>query len=286
MRRAVAFVAVFVALGVAFLYARERFAPREGLDEAGPVESLSPPAEPAPPSARSEPAPPAPSRPEAPEGEADAALPDLDASDAAMLRVVASLIGPEAVERFVADGDVVRKAVVTTDGLARDALPLRLRLVPAVEGRLATTRAGDEIHLSPENYARYEPFVRIVRGLDATRITDTYARFYPLLQEAWVELGHPGEQFNDRLIAVVDELLDTPQPEPPIRLVAPRVLDYTFADPALESLSSGQKILIRMGPANAAIVTRRLGEIRTELVERSHTLDAVRAADGPTSSER
>jgi hypothetical protein len=43
--------------------------------------------------------------------------------------------------------------------------------------------------------------------------------------------------------------------------VQPKVL-YEFADPALEALPSGQKILLRMGPENAARVKAKLREIR------------------------
>ncbi len=37
---------------------------------------------------------------------------------------------------------------------------------------------------------------------------------------------------------------------------------YTFADPALESRPAGQKLLIRMGPENAAAIKAKLTELR------------------------
>ncbi|RZJ60022.1 MAG: DUF3014 domain-containing protein, partial [Acidovorax sp.] len=37
---------------------------------------------------------------------------------------------------------------------------------------------------------------------------------------------------------------------------------YEFADPALQALSSGQKILVRMGPANAARAKALIREVR------------------------
>jgi hypothetical protein len=40
---------------------------------------------------------------------------------------------------------------------------------------------------------------------------------------------------------------------------------YEFADAELEALPAGQKILIRIGPANAAKVKAKLREIRGEL---------------------
>jgi hypothetical protein len=40
---------------------------------------------------------------------------------------------------------------------------------------------------------------------------------------------------------------------------------FTFADPALESRSAGQKLLIRMGPENAAAVKVKLKELRAAI---------------------
>jgi hypothetical protein len=41
---------------------------------------------------------------------------------------------------------------------------------------------------------------------------------------------------------------------------------YEYADPALRSLSAGQKILIRMGSENASRVKAKLRELRKRLV--------------------
>jgi hypothetical protein len=43
---------------------------------------------------------------------------------------------------------------------------------------------------------------------------------------------------------------------------------YQFADPELEGLSAGQKIMLRMGAENAAKVKAKLREIRRELSAR------------------
>ena len=51
----------------------------------------------------------------------------------------------------------------------------------------------------------------------------------------------------------IDHLIETPMPEGPIVLHRPNVL-YEFADPDLEALSSGQKLLIRMGNDHATRV--------------------------------
>jgi hypothetical protein len=60
-------------------------------------------------------------------------------------------------------------------------------------------------------------------------------------------------------------MLAAPSPIGPIEVVQPKVL-YRFIDPELQKLSAGQKILIRMGPENAAQLKAVLRRVRRELL--------------------
>jgi hypothetical protein len=44
---------------------------------------------------------------------------------------------------------------------------------------------------------------------------------------------------------------------------------WEYADPELESLSAGHKIMLRIGPGHAAAVKAKLSEIRAMLVAES-----------------
>jgi hypothetical protein len=92
-----------------------------------------------------------------------------------------------------------------------------------------------------------------------------YYHFYPLFQTAFDDLGYQNAYFNDRLIELIEHLLQTPDVTGPIALVQPNVM-YLYADPALEVLSPGQKTLIRMGPANEALLKARLRDLKTQLL--------------------
>src|SRR4029450_3313423 len=96
------------------------------------------------------------------------------------------------------------------------------------------------------------------------KLVALYVRFYPWFQQAYRDLGYPSGYFNDRLVDVIDLLLATPEITGPVVLVQPRVL-YTFADPRLEALPAGQKMMIRMGPENTAQVKVKLRELRRAL---------------------
>jgi len=62
-------------------------------------------------------------------------------------------------------------------------------------------------------------------------------------------------------------MLRAPDMQGPIELTQPKVF-YEYADPKLESLSAGQKLLLRMGANNEAIMKAKLREFRKAIVNR------------------
>lgn len=199
-----------------------------------------------------------------PEAEADAPLPKLNESDQPLHDALVGVVGEGAVAQYLVPQEVIRHFVVTIDNLPRKKIALDLRPVKATAGRFVASGGGESVVLDSENFARYTPLVRIVQTADTKQVAAVYRRFYPLFQEAYENLGYPSAYFNDRLIEVIDHLLETPEVKSPIKLVQPRVF-YQFADPALESRSAGQKLLIRMGSENAEAIKAKLREIRTEI---------------------
>lgn len=191
-------------------------------------------------------------------------LPPLDESDADVLGGLTELFGQDAVRRFVVPERVIRNIVVTIDNLPRSQMALNQRPIQPTAGEFVTSGADDTLVLAPENYARYQPFVALVRGTDAKTLVSLYRGLQPLFQQAYEELGNPDKSFNDRLIEVIEHLLATPNVRDEIKLVQPSVL-YRYRDERLESLSSGQKLLIRMGPENAAALKAKLRELQAEI---------------------
>jgi Protein of unknown function (DUF3014) len=257
---------------------------RSGEQEAAKPPPVAPPRVEAPPAAPPAPAEPPPvqhpieqAQPETPAPAVEPPpLPKLGESDKVVQETLLGLVGRDAVLRFFNVGDYIRRFVVTVDNLPGKRAAVRLWPVNPTPGRFVVTEAGDTTTLSAENFKRYAPFVRLVESVDTGRAVALYVRFYPLIQEAYEELGYPGKYFNDRLIEVIDHLLATPDVAGPIRLTLPRVegsikLDrpwvlYEFADPALESRSAGQKILLRMGIDNAVRLKAKLRDLRARLV--------------------
>jgi hypothetical protein len=193
-------------------------------------------------------------------------LPDLDESDPEVVNALGEAFGADPVAQLLVSSQLVRKVVVTVDNLPREKISMRLRAVKSAPGRFEPGGTIDEPMLTEANYARYAPHVELVNATDAAGAVALYQFYYPLLQEAYVELGYPDAEFNDRVIEVIDDLLSAPEIDRPVRLTRPHVL-YEFRDERLEALSAGQKMLIRMGPSNAAVVKAKLGEIRERLAD-------------------
>ncbi len=191
-------------------------------------------------------------------------LPPLDDSDAYFLIEIGNAFGP-AIESLLVREAVIDRLVTTVDNLPRGKLPENIRPVGRLQDAFATDAADDATSiLGTSSYLRYDAIVAQIYYADLDAVYDLYRRFYPLFQASYERLGYPGAYFNDRLVEVIDHLLAAPQPQGPIVLRRPNVL-YEFADPDLEALSSGQKLLLRMGPDNAATIKRILEKFRARL---------------------
>ena len=196
-------------------------------------------------------------------------LPGLDQSDAEAQDGLGGVFGQQTlVDLFQLKG-IIRRIVATIDNLPRDKVAGRLLAVKPVPGHFAVAGAEGSRSIGVDNYSRYTPYVRAAQSVDAKKLVAVYVHLYPLFQQAYVELGYPDGYFNDRLVQVIDNLLAAPALTPPVRLDQPNVL-FVYADPELESLSAGQKMLIRMGPDNAAAVKDKLRQIRVEVSSRLH----------------
>lgn len=180
--------------------------------------------------------------------------------------------------RFINVDEFVRRFVATVDGLARGNAASRMWPVTVTPGRTQIAEKTDGIYLLDSNSERFAPFVKLASSVDTAVVTSMYARLYPLFQQAYEELGYPGKYFNDRLVEIIDQLLATPELKEPVKLTLTQVqgpipssqpwLRYEFEDPDLEARPAGQKILLRMGPANAAQLKNKLRDFRERIAKR------------------
>ncbi|MBI4937931.1 MAG: DUF3014 domain-containing protein [Nitrosomonadales bacterium] len=196
-------------------------------------------------------------------------LPSLAESDNFMLDILSGLVGNKSLMKLFRPERVIHNIVATIDNLPRRLAPMTVMPLKRAPGQFIVAGAENSLTISPKNAARYTPYIKIAEALDSKKIVEIYINLYPLFQQAYEDLGYPKKYFNDRLIEVIDNLLDAPAINEPIQLVQPHVL-YLFADSGLEERSVGQRILMRSGSRNEASIKAKLHEIKQELMLHMH----------------
>ncbi len=219
----------------------------------------------------------------APEPASAVPLPEPKVADAALeesgvAAALSVLFGAQGMRLLIGD-DFVHRFVVTVDNLGREHAPPRLWPVQPTPGRFQVVERDGRLYADPDNAARYTPLVLLAEQIDPRSAVALYGRMLPLLQQAYEELGYPGQRFHTRLVAVIDQLLATPDAPELIPLTLVQVkgevpserpwVRYEFADAKLESASAGQKIMLRVGAVNQRRLKAQLRALRAELVRQA-----------------
>lgn len=194
---------------------------------------------------------------------------------------VETLVGAKAALTFFQLDQIPRRLVATVDNLGLAHAPSALWPVQVTAGRFTVDDSGGSPVIAADNASRYTPLVLLAETINTGRAVELFLRMYPLLQREYEQLGYPGREFNQRLQEVVALLLATPEPEQPPQVQLLEVkgpipsarpwVRYEFADPSLEQLTAGQKILVRVGLVNERRLKKKLVEFRDELRRQSQS---------------
>ena len=267
----VAGVAAVVLIGAAGYLWRQQQAPAPTPAALPPVATVAPPVPAPTASPASEPAIKHPI--DTPADTPQSAAP-LDAESA-----LTDLFGRKTVLSMFQTQDFARRFVATVDNLGRSHASVAVWPVNPTPGRLVVERKDGAEVIGADNGLRYTAFVLLVETVDLRKAVATYARLYPQLQQAYEDLGFPKHYFNDRLVEVIDLLLATPDLDQPPKVRLPQIngplqperpwVLYEFDEPALQTLTAGQKVLLRMGPVNERRMKGKLMEIRRLVTART-----------------
>ncbi|MEO8276662.1 MAG: DUF3014 domain-containing protein [Thermoanaerobaculia bacterium] len=248
-----------VLLAAAWYFTRTP-APPPATAHNAPLTSESP--QPAPPAAVSEALPAA--RPAV-------ELPALGESDAFVRERLADLSSGSGLGDWLnAADEIVKRGVRATLAVAAGRSPRAALGFLPLAGKFTTLERNGRTYLDPASYHRYDAIGAAFAALDDRRIAQLAALvrdLRPLVSEAFAEEAFPGTTFDETLAAASQQLSATPRLDREIELVAGESGNFRFADPKLESLSAAQKHLLRMGPANAALVQAKLAALVRALAE-------------------
>ena len=210
------------------------------------------------------PPPPPPAPPPAVEPVEEIALPLLDESDSLVRSLVAALTSHPAFAAWLIPDQLVRTFVLVVENVADGNNPAG-RLTPLRPTQRFQVRGeAPQLGVDPASYARYNTHAEIVASINPVGAAELYRRLYPLITEAYAELGHPDGGFNDTLQRALRTLLETPVLERDVTLM-PRATFFEFVDDELEDLRPVQKQFLGMGPRNVRAVQASLLDIAREI---------------------
>lgn len=191
-------------------------------------------------------------------------IPELGASDGWLREVVRQISShPQLAEWLVTD-ELIRRFVAVVDNLAEGKSPSsHLAVMKPADGFRTQQRDG-RYYVDPASYQRYDIVADAVNSLDTRGTVELYRAVQPLLQEAYVDLGYPGGDFERALERAVGRLLAAPVVEEPLEVI-PKVSSYDLADPALERLDPATKHFLRWGPRNLGLVQAKVAELATTI---------------------
>jgi hypothetical protein len=199
------------------------------------------------------------------EPELQEVLPRVQNSDKSIADSLKNIIPDTLLYKQLHLENFIQRLVSTVDNLPEKRLPQHNLPVYPPDGTFSVSDHQGTLTIAAENAGRYTPYLQILKYAPQDMVLNTYVHYYKLFQDAYRQLGYPNSYFNDRLVFVIDHLLEVPDPTDPLTLEQPVIL-YTFADPALENLSAGQKILLRLGRQQRLEVLEILRMYRLELV--------------------
>lgn len=195
-----------------------------------------------------------------------APLPPLMGSDSAAADALAAIPGARGLASLLITRGLIPHIVATVDALPRHTIGNSILPLTPPAGAFAVDNSSGTPTLGAADYARYDPYMQIVNAVDSRTLVTWYVHWYPLFQQAYRQLGYPQGYFNDRLLQAINDMLAAPNAQPPVQLVAAANGRYAFADPTWESLSVGQKLMLRVGPDNERILKQKLRSIQTLLL--------------------
>lgn len=178
-------------------------------------------------------------------------LPTLEASDPVLKQDVLKLNWQPGLAGLINTKQMIRNLVVTVDNLAQKQLVAKHPVMVPLDQPFVTIAdpQSQTYQIDPASYQRYEPYIRLLESADPEQMLPIFKRYQPLFEQVFGELGYPELSFQQRMQQALTTFLAIAPMSVDTTLVRKSVA-YTYADPAVESLSDLEKQVIRLGSDN------------------------------------
>lgn len=190
-------------------------------------------------------------------------LPQLDRSDTDVISHLLE-VSDGGFQSWLIQEHLIRKFVRAVNALEEGKLVSQYRPFAAPETSFSALQSGESWRIQPENYQRYTPYLESLEQVGPEGLAQLYQHYFPLLQQAYEELGVDKGNFKDVTVRALTRISKTPIPPADAPLARPSVT-YKFATPELEQRSAVEKLLFRLGPDNSARLKKLAGDLLIEL---------------------
>lgn len=188
-------------------------------------------------------------------------LPPLDRSDADVISFLLEA-SEGSFQSWLIQEHLIRKFVRAVNALEEGKLVSQYRPFndPEIPFK-ASNSSGETWQIDVMNFERYTPYLASLEQVGPERLVQIYERYYPLLEQAYEELGVKKGDFRQVTKRALTRITKAPMPPQDAALSRPSVT-YRFSAADLEQRAPVEKLLFRMGPENA----QRLKKLAEELL--------------------
>lgn len=195
-------------------------------------------------------------------------MPPLSESDPRVRELVGLLTPEPELQKWLAGTeDLARRFTTAVNNISEGESPRASLSFLAPQGAFQTVERKGHTFIAPASFARYDAVTRVLTSLDTQASVLTYKALKPLFDQAYTEIGRPGQTFDQTLNKALQKMLDTPVPEGELEVVPAKGALFAYAAPELEQLSPAQKHLLRMGPDHARALQAKLRELQAALTQ-------------------
>ena len=184
-------------------------------------------------------------------------LPSLFESDDPVRDALAAIPLGTVGQQYLMPSNIIERSASLIYLTAQGDVPYKLVPISRPKAAFPIVDDGTQVLADPEGFARYDPITRWIESLDAVAIIDAFARFLPLLREAWGFYGEDPAYFDLAVIETLDTIIATPEIDITDERLIRKEAVWIYENPAIESLAPVQKQILRIGPSNASAVKQK-----------------------------
>lgn len=190
-------------------------------------------------------------------------LPPLDRSDADVTSFLLEA-SEGSFQAWLIQEHLIRKFVRAMNALEEGKLVSQYRPFNDPETPFKASGMGETWQIDVNNYERYTPYLATLEQVGPEQLARIYQHYYPLLEQAYEELGVKKGDFRQVTIRALTRIKKAPMPPQDSALSRPSVT-YRFSAADLEQRSPVEKLLFRMGPENAQRLKNLAEKLLTQL---------------------